>query len=131
MFFTPLELIIAYSVAIAEMYIADQTLPDAYFEAADRGEDPSQTMSSHILGKCLNIMFKRMSQGMRIRYFRTRHIRDLQLLGDVGVELLRTWFNQRYKIDLIVKDTRHRVIHYSSKSKESSTKLEASCKLST
>ena len=36
-----------------------------------------------------------MSQGMSIRYFRTRHCRYLQLLGDAGVELLRAWFNQK------------------------------------
>ena len=40
-------------------------------------------------------MLKRMSQGMSIRYFRTRHLGDMQLLGDAGVELLNVWFNQR------------------------------------
>ena len=40
---------IAYRVAVAQMYMSDQTLPDAYWEAAERGDDPSQIMDSHIL----------------------------------------------------------------------------------
>ena len=35
-FITSPELMIAYSVALAEFYMSDQTLPDAYWEAADR-----------------------------------------------------------------------------------------------
>ena len=49
-FVTSPELIIAYSVAVAEVYMADQTLPDAYWQAAERGDDPLPTMDSHIFG---------------------------------------------------------------------------------
>ena len=40
-------------------------------------------------------MIQRMSQGVTVQYFRTRHIGDMQMLADAGVELLRLWFNQR------------------------------------
>ena len=35
-----------------------------------------------------------MAQGLSIRYFRTRHVRDLQLPADAGVGLLGTWTNE-------------------------------------
>ena len=40
-------------------------------------------------------MFQRMSQGVAIRYLRTRHLGDMKMLADAGVELIRVWFNQR------------------------------------
>jgi hypothetical protein len=75
--------------------MSDQTLPEAYWEAVERGDDALAVMESHILGKLVDIMVKRMTQGVTIRYFRTRHLGDVQMLADAGVELLRVWFNQR------------------------------------
>ena len=94
-FVTSPELVIAYSTALAEMYMSDQTLPAAYWDAVERGDDALAIMRSHILNKFVEIMVRRISQGVTIRYFRTRHLEDIQMLGDVGVELLRTWFDQR------------------------------------
>ena len=40
-------------------------------------------------------MIRRMSQGVTIHYFRTRHLGDVQMLANAGVELIRAWVNQR------------------------------------
>ena len=47
-FFTSRELIIAYSVALAEFYVSDQTLPEAYWEAAEKKAMARYQLGVHI-----------------------------------------------------------------------------------